>query len=340
MLEGGFIRKQKHPSLDLYIYNYSEKAQFSKMWNTATLACRGLIVDGEGNIVARPFPKFFNWEEPKPKGKKFQMSLDEPVVVTDKMDGSLGILYRAVPGSKTVTRIATRGSFESEQAKRGTEILGTKYSHFYPPDGWTMLFEIIYPENRIVLDYGDMEDLVLLGGVDIESGTIVGPESFPRWFGPKTQTFPYKTLREALSVAPRPGKEGLVVRSLMDDLMIKLKQADYIELHKIVTGLNERVIWERLSEGRDAFEGIPDEWHKWVQEVAEPLLQAHGELRMAAWGEWLKVRHLVNNRRAFAMAVKDLTPWLKTVMFLWADGKDAHPFLWKQVKPRGDKTDG
>lgn len=341
MLEGGFIRKQKHPSLDLYIYNYSEKAQFSKMWNTATLACRGLIADGEGNIVARPFPKFFNYEETPPKGSKFKMGLDEPVVVTDKMDGSLGILYQAVPGTKTVTRIATRGSFESEQAKHGIAILGSKYPNFYPPDGWTVLFEIIYPENRIVLDYHGMDDLVLLGGVDIESGTIVGPEFFSAWPGPVTETLPYKTLREALNVPPRPGKEGLVIRSLMDDLMIKLKQEDYVQLHRIVTNLNQKAVWERLVAETDVLEGIPDEWHSWVVAVANNLREKRQDLWFLLEMETITFElhpYLMETRKKFAEIISLKKPWLRSALWMWYDGKEAelHEFLWKQVKPRGD----
>lgn len=40
--------------------------------------------------------------------------------------------------------------------------LTDRYSAWTPPTGHTVLFEIIYPENRIVVDYGEMEDLVLL----------------------------------------------------------------------------------------------------------------------------------------------------------------------------------
>ena len=35
------------------------------MWDEITLQCRGLVTDNEGNVVARPFKKFFNIEEGK-----------------------------------------------------------------------------------------------------------------------------------------------------------------------------------------------------------------------------------------------------------------------------------
>lgn len=336
-IANGFVRVNKHPFLPLRIFNYTEKTQFDRRWNPVTMTCRGLIVDDEDNIVARPFKKFFNYEE-----MSQILSLDEPVITTDKMDGSLGILYptgyvNGVHGGRQHA-IATRGSFTSDQAKHANSVWQSRYhGRVDVVEGWTLLFEIVYPDNRIVVDYNGLDDLVLLGAVDIESGEVVSPELVREWPGPRTQTFDYMTLGEAVSAPPRPGNEGMVIRSLMDGTMVKLKQTDYVELHKIVTGLNEKVIWERLSERRDPLEGIPDEWHSWVSNVAESLWQAHMELRVTAWEEWVKVRHLVANRRAFAMAIKDLTPWIKTVMFLWADGKDAYSFLWKQIKPRGDK---
>ena len=60
MLEQGYVVFKKHPEADLFIYNYSAKTQYERIWNEITLACRGLILDAEGNFVARPFAKFFN----------------------------------------------------------------------------------------------------------------------------------------------------------------------------------------------------------------------------------------------------------------------------------------
>jgi len=107
MIESKMVRVQRHPYANLWIYNYTEHAQFSRTWNEVTLMCRGLILDENFNIVARPFPKFFNKEELS-EGDIPNLPFD----VFEKMDGSLGIMYW-VDG---VPYIATRGSFESEQA--------------------------------------------------------------------------------------------------------------------------------------------------------------------------------------------------------------------------------
>jgi RNA ligase len=348
MIREGYIRERRSPDGDLILLNYTEKAQFDRVWNEATVNSRGLIFKTKypHEIVARPFAKFFNLGEER---SSCRISMDEPVVVTDKLDGSLGILYRDSAG---VLGLATRGSFESEQAIHGTSILHTKYSDFKPLAGWTYLFEIIYPENRIVVDYGRTDDLYLIGAVNIETGAVMGSETAPGWLGPRAEVLPYKTLREAVSAPSRSGKEGFVVRSLMDDFMVKVKQEDYVALHRIVTGLNEKEIWRRamtidlkyryvsskdlLSELLD---GIPDELHDWVSRVAFDLRS-----RVYTRLEMVNFRFLGltpdnkarENRKTFALAIQNFEPWLRTSLWLMYDYKDPRPFLWKQVEPKGD----
>ena len=91
-----------------------------------------------------------------------------PFEVFEKLDGSLGILYWL----NNLPYIATRGSFESEQARHATEILHGRYQHTFSSmdTNKTYLFEIIYPENRIVVDYGEMDDLILLTVIDNQTG--------------------------------------------------------------------------------------------------------------------------------------------------------------------------
>jgi RNA ligase len=242
----GLVRVQRHPSLPLRIFNYTELAVYSRTWTTATLNCRGLIVDDEDRIVARGFRKFFNFSE----HEDATLDLHAPVEVTDKADGSLGVLYATVDGPA----IATRGSFAGEQARHATELYRARYAGAWEPvEGWSYLFEIIYPANRIVLDYGDTDDLVLLGAVDIATGSSAGPLDAvcTAWPGPRVEVTSYRTLAEALAAEPRTNAEGLVVRYLAGSagagMMVKAKQADYLVLHRIVTGLTARRLWERSA---------------------------------------------------------------------------------------------
>ena len=141
MLDEKLVSVQKHPDADLFIYNYSPKVQYDKLWNEITLQTRGLILDAEMNVVAKPFGKFFNLEEHQPEEIP-QLPFD----VFEKMDGSLGILYWL----NDKPFIASRGSFESEQAIKATEILHQRYADTFIrlDKNSTYLFEIIYPTNQ------------------------------------------------------------------------------------------------------------------------------------------------------------------------------------------------
>lgn len=62
MINEKLVSVQKHPEAELFIYNYTPRVQYEKLWNPITLLTRGLILDSENNIVSRPFGKFFNLE--------------------------------------------------------------------------------------------------------------------------------------------------------------------------------------------------------------------------------------------------------------------------------------
>ena len=331
MHDQGYIRENTHPTLDLKIINYTEKAQYDNEWNNVTAQCRGLIVNSEGTIIARPFDKFLNYGQ----NPSDSLLMDERVVVTDKMDGSLGILwdYKGEQG------IATRGSFTSEQAIHATKLWKEKYG-FRISSCWTYLFEIVYPQNRIVLDYGDMDELVLLGVRDIEEGSVLLPNEVVTWRGPRAQTFSYETFREALEAPQRPNAEGFVVYFPDQDYRIKLKQDDYVALHKIVTGLTERRIWENLVQGQtliDMIEIIPDEWHPWLKRVYNGLMFEFAGIKQKVSRQYLEVVSELPigfTQKDFALKVKDMD--YSGMLFSIHKGNDINPAIWKLIKPSAE----
>lgn len=332
-IANGHIRTQTSPDGALRIFNYTEKAQYERAWNAATLQCRGLIVDSYGNVIARPFPKFFNSDEPEA-----QISDVGAVTVLDKLDGSLGILYRTRSGE---TRIATRGSFASEQATHATAVYQRHYAKWEPPAGVTPLFEIIYPENRIVLDYGQLDDLILLGGVEIATGRSVPVEAID-WPGLKATVFPYASLQEALAAPPRPNAEGYVVHFHETDQRVKIKQEDYKALHRIVTGWNERTVWEHLASGAqltDLAAGLPDEFHAWATAVGTQLLQQHARLTDDAETAYRTITEYFLpadwDRKDFAIEAS--THPLRPALFSLLDGRDINDWAWKQIRPSTQK---
>ncbi|HET9517706.1 MAG TPA: RNA ligase [Actinoplanes sp.] len=334
-IEAGHVRVQRHPERPYVIHNYTEACVYADAWTPVTLACRGLIADETtGEVLARPFAKFFNHEQAGAP----ELRLDAPVAVTEKHDGSLGVLYPDGDG----WAVATRGSFASEQARHATELLRTRYADFVPPPGMTVLVEIVYPANRIVLDYAGLDDLILLGAVEIATGRTFGPGAVPDWPGPVVELFAYDTYGEALAAPPREGREGLVVHLLDTDERVKIKYAEYVRLHRLVTGLSARTVWEVLVAGGDLDEltaPLPDEFHPWVKQVAADLaadVDARAAAVEAAFDAIVAGLPDGWGRREFALAAVKHPE--RGALFLRLDGKDYRPGLWQAVRPTGDVT--
>ena len=333
MIEERFVVRRQHPNAELSILNYTERCQFEAgAWNDVTLQCRGLIYcETTQEVVARPFRKFFNYGQ---RGAP-ELDLGAHACVTDKLDGSLGILYPIGDGYA----IATRGSFIGEQAVHATDVLRRKYEGYLPPEGWTLLFAILYPTNRIVIAYGDEDDLFLLGAVQIATGHSLpaGALDHRMWPGPQTTMFDYSTLADALAAKPRKNAEGLVVHFLDSDERVKLKQEDYVALHRIVTGLSERTVWENLRDGKplsELLEPLPDEFHEWTGEVAARLtatVDGNAAEVERAYSTILAGLPDGYTRKDFALQAARLP--IRAALFKRHDGKDYRALLWDEVRP-------
>lgn len=138
-IDNNLIIANKHLEYDIWILNYSPKVQSKKFWDEYTISARGLVVDKEGNILARPFQKFFNFEEHDPS--EIDMSLEYEIF--EKVDGSLIILFYYEPHMQWI--VASRGSFISEQALEAQKMLNAKLNILDKLNkNFTYLFEIIY----------------------------------------------------------------------------------------------------------------------------------------------------------------------------------------------------
>lgn len=337
----GRVTERQHPTLPLYIYNYSPEVQYDNRWDEVTLNCRGLILDEAGNIVARPWKKFFNLGQ-----VNLPIQMTDPVEVMDKADGSLGILYPDKPGIYSHS-IATRGSFESTQAQRATMMWKLRYSQYDKAasiSGMTYLFEIIFPENRIVLDYGDMSDLILLGAVQTSTGYYYGPreaQAFLGWEGPVVEVYDFNTISDALGAMGRKNAEGYVIRS--HNFMVKVKEPDYLELHRLVTNASPKTVWEQLKAGKSKTEimsAFPDEFHDYIGGMVDPLIAAHDARTDEILDGYASVMDsfmsdgVPFDRGAFARSIAKAAD--KRYYFLLLDNKSIGDVLWTELKPTAE----
>jgi RNA ligase len=321
LIADGWIRRSAHPSGELFIYNYTEKTVYEKFWNQYTLQCRGLITDIEGNIIARPFPKIFNVEE-------LDSLPNEPYDVYEKLDGSLGILYFY----KDKPYIATRGSFTGEQAVVANEMLQKLDTSAFRK-GLTYLFEIIYPENRIVVNYGDERSLRLIGlvvtatGEDISDLDVQGYGRFPHI----TALNPSVPALQALNIQ---NKEGFVLR-FKSGIRVKVKFKDYVMLHSIITEMTARKVWEAVKSNKsfDEFiKNIPDEIFGWIKAKENYFKEQYALIESKAKADLNKIMgEYHENRKSVAMMIKNCDN--PHVLFRMFDDKDYSECIWKTLEP-------
>lgn len=341
-LQDGYVKEQKHPTLPLTVLNYTDKATYDRRWNMVTENCRGLIVNNVTHeVIARGPRKFFNYGEPSAT----PWPLDTQVRLTRKEDGSLGIIwgYYDVEADEGHWGYATRGSFTSEQAVHATENM-----HEVIPDSipqWqyrntTAIDEIVYPENRIVLDYGGRDANIPLGEVDNRSGLIIWRPNNVLVDGQPA----IMTLAEAIAL-PIPDDEEGYVLDILDEYLnvvdhLKLKGARYKELHAAIFGLSEKAVWEQMQAGTiNAFiEALPDEVQPWALEVTNRLWEEHDAL----WWRILWGLNSLTQSLPLGYSRKDAAELLKrdhsdvmSPVFNLLDGKYERrtEWIWKQIKP-------
>ena len=201
--------------------------------------CRGLIFDRDGNLMSRPFHKFFNVNE-REETQTHVVDMSQPHVIMEKMDGSMirpilvdGHLRLAT--KMGVTSVAMDAeAWLAAQDRRLKEWLRTMVDL-----GLTPLFEWVSPFNQIVLAY-EAADLVYLGTRDNVTGEYAMDISCP--FNTVAQ---YGSVEGNLGdyIARQrgaEGREGDIIR-FADGHMLKVKNDWYVRIHKTV----DRIVFDR-----------------------------------------------------------------------------------------------
>lgn len=334
-IERKLVDERVHPEDEnVRIFNYTQTCQFSGEWDDVTRQCRGLIMNiATGEVLARPFPKFFNYGEHQSKGWDIPKGVP---CVYEKLDGSLGILYEL----NGKAWIATRGSFVSEQAVWATN-WWREHVNVVPVKGHTHLFEIIYPENRIVVNY-DFSGLVHLATLDKDGRAI-------SWSWPE----PVRSVRkiditdlEELAKLDEPNSEGFVCHFEDEDVRLKIKFPEYVRLHKLVTGLSEIAIWENLREGKgtdELLEKVPDEFFQWVKGVQERLVGEFMAIEGEAREHFARIEDLMHSALVGGGSRKEWAEQIQRMKhpalgFHMLDKKDYSHIIWKMIRPHGQSS--
>jgi RNA ligase len=185
-----------------------------------------------------------------------------------------------------------------------------------------------------VVDYQGRREVVLLAALDNATGKDLPlPDA---WEGVVTTQYTFDTL-EAIIQAEREDAEGYVIR-FASGLRVKVKGAEYVRLHRILTGVSARTIWECLSKGDDLqamLDRVPDEFFRWVHSTAEGLRNDFAKIEATCRDEFTSLAHLAEDRKAFAAeAVRSDN---RAVLFAMLDRKPHGHLIWKNLRPAADR---
>lgn len=335
-IDNGLIISNKHPEYDLWILNYSPKTQSKKNWDAYTLSCRGLIIDGVGNIIARPFTKFFNLGE----HDSSEIDMSKKFDVFEKVDGSLIILFYYEKRMEWI--VASRGSFISEQSVEARKLIGRgMYDHF--DIDYTYLFEYIAPNNRIVVNYGNLIDLVLLAKIETKTGDEKQYDElyakYAKYFTiVKKHIVKIENLSD-LKKLEEDNKEGFVVR-FEDGFRVKVKFDEYVRLHGILTNVSNITVWEHLMNNYDfdsLIDRVPDEFYGWLNKTKKILQSEYDEIERLAMKDFIRIYHInqITDRKDFAMeAIKTN---YRSILFRLYDKRPYDEIIWKSIRPKFSK---
>jgi len=331
-IEQSLIVANKHPEYDIWILNYSPKAQSKRFWDEYTMSCRGMVIDANGKILARPFQKFKNYEEHDPS----EIDMSQDYQIFEKMDGSLIIVFYYEPRMQWI--VASRGSFISEQSIEATKMLGLKYEKLNA--NCTYLFECIYPENRIVVDYGDRYELVLLGNVITKTGEEISHDELVTLYSnyfTVVKEFKMDKMNDLseLKALEEDNMEGFVIR-FADGFRVKVKFSEYVRLHGILTNVSNLTVWEHMKDNYEfdeLLDRVPDEFYDWLKRTANKIQNDFNEIERLALLEFVRIYHIneITDRALFAEQAK--LSRHRAILFKLFDRRPYADIIWKQIRP-------
>lgn len=333
-IHNGVINRQYNSDKSLAIYKYSKGVGAIHQWDETNILTRGLIVDTQTEeVVARGLNKFFSIKQ----YGYFNIDVDpnENAIVMPKEDGSLGIAYYH-NGQWSVSSLL---SFQSDQAVHATELFRKKFGNVAPLDnGVTMLFEIIYPDNRIVTNYGDEDKLVLVGGAD-KYGRWVNPDTID-FDGDRVET-QTMTVQDVLDIPdPNNTQEGHVFYT-DSGLLVKHKFDSYLELHKAKFSITPMFIWETLRNGTysNVLSETPDEFQTDIVAIEKKLMSSKNALvdqadaLISSMPDGLDRKH-----KALWIKEHAKNPTIRSMAIQSAvAGQSYENTAWNAVRPTGNK---
>lgn len=344
-IEDGIVTRRPHTFLPLDIYCYGKRATYEQLWDDVTCKTRGLIVEREtGLIIARPFEKFFNIND-----ERFPETMEESLrdlstraerVITEKLDGSLGILWKY----DNYVGIATKGSFNSDHAAWATEkyVSSERFPSLYVwPEGYTPVFEMVCESVQHHVVYYGEDKLSLLALINIETGVEMHYSNVRQWArcnGMEVVERYNITLSE--TIKDRPNAEGYIATWYNTDrppLRVKIKHEEFLRLQRIHHHTTPKTIFKALQEAdaKHIADALRADAHlaRQVDAWVFAFNRAYGDAFVGASAIVARALTVCTTRKEFALFF--LQPECKKysgICFKMMDQLDHSKAIWKFVE--------
>lgn len=219
---------------NLSIFKYGRGCTYDFKWNDINMRCRGIVFDMlTGNIVARPFDKFFNIGEHPSVSADIIREKKQPFIATSKLDGTMVSIFHY----NGLWHTATPGSLESDQAKWALDYLKHYDLNSWPKDQ-TYVCEMIAGWDRKVISY-DFEGLVLLSAFKNTWEQIeIGRNELAQYsIESKMPLVAEYNINDIIGHQIPNGEEGYVI-CYNDGLRVKIKGEWYTTSHKFLDNIS------------------------------------------------------------------------------------------------------
>lgn len=198
-------------------------------------------------------------------------------------------------------------------------------------------------KNRIVVNYGDMEDLVLLSVIETNTGKEMSYDEII------TKYSKYFTIVDKIDVTNfndlirlrennDENREGFVIK--FNQFRLKLKFKEYIRLHAIITNVSNLTVWRYLKDGYNfdtLTDKVPDEFYDWLMNTKSQLKDEFNKIEEIANKEFFDIYCLKGNvnRKEFAEEAKKCK--YTSILFRIYDMKSYDKLIWKNIRPKHSK---
>lgn len=191
--------------------------------------CRGLKFDSKGDLIGRPFHKFFNLNE-KEETKFENQNWNSPVIVANKWDGSM--IHPALVNGELVFMTRKGVTDVAIQAMNECEYDADEMIRLIK-EGFTPIYEFVSPNNKIVLHY-DKPELIPINLRHRETGKYDHSFMKSNFLDLNLDENYFRSFFEHLKA--KTGIEGVVVQFYTPEYsrFIKFKADDYVALHRVL----------------------------------------------------------------------------------------------------------